>query len=58
MKSYLRALWYLLLTIGLSSCARHVVLDPESAARRNSSDWKLKATPGGQSPDGGLSATR
>jgi len=53
MNRHLRALPWILLTVALSSCARHVVLDPEVAAQRNSPDWKIKTGPATPGPDGG-----
>jgi hypothetical protein len=36
----------LVVGLGLSGCARHVVLDPEIAAARNAKEWTVKREPG------------
>jgi len=37
----------ILLGVTLAGCPRHVVLDPEVAAQRNSKDWTVKQEPRG-----------
>lgn len=35
----------ILLGVTLAGCPRHVVLDPEVAAQKNSKDWTVKSEP-------------
>jgi hypothetical protein len=37
--------WLLLLASQSLACARHVVLDPEVAAQKNSQDWTIQQAP-------------
>jgi hypothetical protein len=44
MKTLIKALLVVLASQSLA-CARHVVLDPEKAAQKNSQDWTIQQEP-------------
>ncbi|MBN1209934.1 MAG: hypothetical protein JXB05_34100 [Myxococcaceae bacterium] len=45
MKTLIKALLLVLASQSLA-CARHVVLDPEKAAQKNSKEWTIQREPG------------